>query len=358
VRSGALAVCLLGTAWLLAGCATPIPRSGTLSGPTATALTPICRVRQAPPALQAEILAMNPERVTARQVKDLLAQMPAPQILSIHGGLLPIRRGMNSFAQFLIGMGYPEQSIRNPGNGSFTYAYYDSSDEIAGAVAWYYEHDGLRPMIVGHSQGGFQTIRVLNKLAGGSGDKLALWNPLTQTEESRYEIVDPLTGRLRPVQRVQVCYATVAVAGGLARVLPNQWDMNGKLRNVPDSVEDFTGFSKGLDPLGGDFFGYGPANDYRAIGNARVRNVRLPSTSSHSTLPYVEELLHQQTVVDWIQDYHPTDGSGVTSEMTAAPGGSSAKVLWAADVWYSIKKHWVLELQRLIRAQATDTHDG
>jgi hypothetical protein len=26
-------------------------------------------------------------------------------------------------------------------------------------------------------------------------------------------------------------------------------------------------------------------------------------------------------------------------------------VLWAADVWYSIKKHWCLEAQRLVRAE-------
>jgi len=26
-------------------------------------------------------------------------------------------------------------------------------------------------------------------------------------------------------------------------------------------------------------------------------------------------------------------------------------VLWAADVWHSVKKHWTLEAQRLIRAK-------
>jgi hypothetical protein len=26
-------------------------------------------------------------------------------------------------------------------------------------------------------------------------------------------------------------------------------------------------------------------------------------------------------------------------------------VLWAADVWYSIKKHWCIEAQKLVRAQ-------
>jgi hypothetical protein len=31
-------------------------------------------------------------------------------------------------------------------------------------------------------------------------------------------------------------------------------------------------------------------------------------------------------------------------------------ILWAADVWYSIKKHWVLELQRRIRAKRASAH--
>src|SRR5262249_31239544 len=161
---------------------------------------------------------------------------------SIHGGVLPIKAGMNSFARFLIGMGYPQASIQNPGNGSYTYGYYDRSDEIAGIVAWYYERDGMRPMIVGHSQGSNQTVRVLHKLAGTSVKRLAVWNPVTGKEEQRYEITDPLTGRPRPVVGSQVSYATAAVAGGLARVLPNQWDMNAKLRIIPDSVEEFTGF--------------------------------------------------------------------------------------------------------------------
>jgi hypothetical protein len=29
---------------------------------------------------------------------------------------------------------------------------------------------------------------------------------------------------------------------------------------------------------------------------------------------------------------------------------------WAEDVWYSIKKHWVIELQRLIRARRALAH--
>ena len=92
---------------------------------------------------------------------------------------------MVSFSKFLIGMGYLEASIRNPGNGSYTFGYYDSSEKIAGAIAWYYEREGLRPMIVGHSQGGILAVKVLHKLAGDSAKRLPVWNPLTWKTEER-----------------------------------------------------------------------------------------------------------------------------------------------------------------------------
>jgi hypothetical protein len=31
-------------------------------------------------------------------------------------------------------------------------------------------------------------------------------------------------------------------------------------------------------------------------------------------------------------------------------------LMWAEDVWFSIKKHWVLELQRLLRARRVLMH--
>ena len=316
------------------------------------------RVGELSPEVKLRILSLNPEQVTQQEVRELLSPNPAPRILNIHGGVFPIKTGMNSFSQFLISMGYPEASIRNPGNGSYTYAYYDLSDEIAGTVAWYYERDGLRPMLVGHSQGGIQTIRVLHKLAGNVTPQVAVWNPLTRSEEKRYEIKDPLTGKARPVVGLRVCYATAAVAGGFARALPNQWDMYSKLRKIPDSVEEFTGFQKGLDVLGGDYLGYGPANEYHATGSALVRNVRLPAGSSHSTIPYAEKLAREPQVRDWIANYDPygefKSGIGANPELPKM----NARILWAAEVWHGIKKHWVIELQQLIKAQNTHSHDG
>jgi len=54
-----------------------------------------------------------------------------------------------------------------------------------------------------------------------------------------------------------------------------------------------------------------------------------------------------QKIKDWINDYVPSERPEVNVEFES----NSANILWAADVWYSIKKHWVLELQRLIRAR-------
>jgi hypothetical protein len=126
-----------------------------------------------------------------------------------------------------------------------------------------------------------------------------------------------------------------------------------KLRKVPDSVQDFTGFFKGNDLLGGDFLGYGPANYFHAMNKASVRNVILPSTYRHGAIPDTKHLLKSQPVKDWINQYHPADKWSDTPQPDATLASDNSNILWAADVWYSIKKHWVLELQRLLRAKPT-----
>ena len=73
---------------------------------------------------------------------------------------------MESFGRFLTGMGYPEASIRDPGSGDWSYSPYMHTTQLAGLVAWQYEHDGMRPMMVGHSQGGLYAVKILKDLAG------------------------------------------------------------------------------------------------------------------------------------------------------------------------------------------------
>jgi len=131
-------------------------------------------------------------------------------------------------------------------------------------------------MLVGHSQGGIQAMKVLHELNGTFGQEVRVWNPLTRESEERTSILDPITGVERPVVGVEVSYASAVGAGGFTRFLPNQWIMTGRLRSVPDTVKEFAGFIIAMDLLGGDLLGFGPANTYVANGKAKVRNVRLP----------------------------------------------------------------------------------
>jgi hypothetical protein len=301
---------------------------------------------------------LNPEAVTARDVSEVLARAPAPQIIKIHGGLASVIETMVSFSDFLQGMGYPGISLTNANDGTFTFSCYESSEMIAGIIAWYYEQSGLRPMMVGHSQGGIQAIKVLYQLAGHFASKIYVYNPLTWQKEERDEIVEPLTGEHCPVVGLKLPYVSSVGAGGLTRFLPNQWEMNFKLRTIPDSAEEFTGFCKKNDLLGGDYLGYGSANHAEASGAAVVRNVWLPTEYDHGRIPDTRHLLQSQAMKDWINNYRAPTNTPVYLKLDVAFPGDSRHILWAADVWYSIKKHWVLELQRLIRAQRSRNHDN
>jgi hypothetical protein len=57
---------------------------------------------------------------------------------------------------------------------------------------------------------------------------------------------------------------------------------------------------------------------------------------------------------DWINRYTPGQFDGAP----ASADGAADNALWAADVWYSIKRHWCLEAQRLIRAKRATLQGG
>ncbi len=299
------------------------------------------------PDLEEKILALDPEHITGKDIKETLSHAPAPRIINIHGGIYPVHLLMKTFSKFLISMGYPEEKIRDPKNGSYSYSCYIRSEKFAGLIAWYYEKEGMRPMIIGHSQGGVQTVKVLHELAGAFRKKIPVWNPLTDKAEDRHSLIDPLTGAEQPVVGLKVSYATAVGAGGFTRFLPNQWVMLDKLRRIPDSVVEFTGFYMGLDFFGGDLIGFGSPNKYKPDGAAQVRNVRLPAWYSHIFIPRTKHLAKSRETRDWINSYMPSEKPEHPAELKS----STTNILWAADVWHSIKKHWCIELQRLIRAR-------
>jgi len=289
------------------------------------------------------ILALAPQHLSDGDIVDVLSHGPAPRIINLDGSL-PIVT-MKSFSEFLIAMGYPEEKIRKPNGGGYSYNGFTDSKQLAGTLAWYYEKEGMMPILIGHSQGGMLAIKVLHELAGAFHDNIPVWNPLTNEAEERGTIVDPITGQTRAVIGLQVRYAAAITTGKVMRIVLGQWDMLPRLREIPDTVEEFTGFSLAWDLIAGNF---GAAAQYRPLGSARVRNVTLPGEYTHITIPLTKHLAANAVTRGWINRYVPT------SEIPELPVNvdvDKRNILHAADIWYHVKKYWCLEAQRLIRAR-------
>ena len=264
-----------------------------------------------------------------------LAGLPAPRVVSLHGSVPVVT--MEPFARFLIGMGYPEASLRDPFDGSYTHSSFTDSEALAGTLAWYYEHDGMRPMLVGHSQGGMMVMRTLYELVGAFNDAIPVVDPATRAPLARTTFRDPRTGEWRPVVGMHVAFAAAIATGTLARVLLGQWTMIPKLRKVPESALDFTGFAIAYDPIAGNG---ATAEPYVSLARHAVRNVMLPASYSHIGAPIMDQLAAQPATRAWIVAWRPD------APPQPMPEGADVRNLeLAADLWYSIRKHWCSEGQ-------------
>jgi hypothetical protein len=296
------------------------------------------RAAPAPPlpppdaALVARVEALDPLHISAADVHDVLARAPAPRIILLQGSLAFVT--MAPFGEFLIEMGYPPARIRNPRDGSLSYSSFADSATLAGMLAWYYEHDGMMPMLIGHSQGGMLVVQTLQELAGDFGSELHVVDPLTGEPQARTTIVDRLTGATRPVIGLKVPYAAAIATGRLPRLLLGQWTMLTRLRDVPNTVDEFTGYRIPFDPIAGEFGGSDP---YVARGTAY----------SHIGLPDARRLAEQPATRAWIDAYVPGAAPAALPQDV-----DTTNLVHAADIWYSVRKHWCLEAQRLLRARS------
>ncbi len=297
------------------------------------------------PEVEERLLALDPERISEQDVREVLARAPAPRIIALQGSV-PIVT-MAPFARFLIAMGYPAEQLRNPQNGQLSYSSHTDSRELAGTIAWHYEREGLMPLLIGHSQGGMLALKVLQDLAGASGERLPVWDPVRGAAENRSTIVDPCSGEERQVVGLQLPYAAALATGSVMRVLLGQWSMLARLRSVPDSVAEFSGYFVAWDPIAGTGPDAARRNPYRATGRASVRNVMLPSDYGHITLPQAHHLADDPATRQWIDRFDPRVQP---AEPPAMADADLRNIVHAADIWFSVKKSWCLEAQRYARA--------
>lgn len=284
-------------------------------------------------AAPAVAAALDCDRVSAQALAAGASRASAPRVLALHGSVPFVT--MEPFAAFLEAMGYPPERLAHPVGGARSLSSFVDARRFAGEIAWHYERDGVMPVLVGHSQGGMVVIKALHELAGRNGE-VPVFDPVAAQVEARTWVVDPASGRRRDVTSLRIGFAAALATGSLPRLLLAQWDVLPLLRDVPDSVVDFSGFAVPWDPIAGT--GPNPA-PFRATGSARVRNVVLPAAYSHVGLPDVAHLARQPATRAWIDAWQP-GGSA------PQPAGTNVdNLLHAADLWHGIKRQWCLAAQ-------------
>lgn len=319
-----------------------LPRvRAALAGACLFAFAAIAQAPQTPhlpleAALATRLRQLDCAHVSATDVRDVLSQAPAPRIVLLQGSVPVVT--MAPFARFLIAMGYPADRLRNPGDAEFSYSSFTDSARLAGELAFDYEQSGMEPMLIGHSQGGMLAIRTLYELAGTFHDALHVVDPKTGTRLARTSIVDPHTGRVRTVVGLHVAYAAALATGWLPRLMLGQWSMLKRLRAIPDTADEFTGFILPHDPIAGNLLG---DHAYASLAHAPVRSVVLPDRYHHLSLPLTEHLAADPAIRAWIDAWSPESDA-------MPPDGDTSNLVHATDIWYSIKRHWCQQAQGLL----------
>lgn len=284
------------------------------------------------------VLAMHPDHMTEADLLVLRTTFPVPRIIAINGSLPLVT--MDSLAGFFMEMGYPEEKIRNPMSQTLSYSSYIDSAKMAGMIGWYYEKDGVMPILIGHSQGGMLVVKVLHELSGAFQPEVQVWDPYTDQAEARTTIIDPVSGQERPVIGLKAGFGSAIATGKLMRLLLGQWDMLRRLRQIPDSVTEFTGYHLPHDPISGTLFGVGKGDLYQPIGSALVRNITLPGATGHLEAVRAEPLNMDGDMRRWISMYKP--GQDLLYPLPEGGGGS---LLYKADIWHRIRAAWCREVQ-------------
>ena len=245
-----------------------------------------------------------PTRISAQRRRATCCRARRRRGSSCSPGSLPLVT-MEPFARVPgrdgLSRGQHPQSART---GDWSYSSSRTARELAGTLAWYYEHDGMMPMLIGHSQGGMLAMRTLHELAGAFGATIPVWNPAHRRTLPRAD--DRRPRRPATSGRSSACkvpYAAAIATGKLPRLLL------GPVVDAPQAARDSghrRRFHRLLDRVGSDRRRRSRApNPYAASGTAHVRNVTLPASYSHIGLPRTLAPRREPVTRAWIDAYAP-----------------------------------------------------
>ena len=282
-------------------------------------------------------LALDPEHISAADVRESCRSRRHRASSTSRAAWRWVT--MQPFAQFLVAMGYPEERLRNPPTARFRIRALPTARRLAGTLAWYYESEGMMPMLIGHSQGGMLVIRVLHELAGRFTSDRGVESASRRIGAAHVDhgpTRRPRASGRRPEGALcggagdrQVA-ALAAGAMDHARQIAVDSGLGRGIHRLHHTVGSDRRYVSGSEP-------------YRATGTAEVRNVELPAGTSHIGLPDTQALASNAETRAWIESLSP--GRSIAADRIV-DGVETGQLVAAAEIWFSVKKHWCLEAQR------------
>ena len=309
------------------------------------------------PELSRRILGLDPNRVSQRDISDILSKGPTPWLMTI-APLPPWSVEFLNLIKFFVKSGYPANRIGDPRSNDYRIDWRERPEIIGGMTAWFYENDGMAPILIGWSGGGILAVHVLHTLNGSPDtEKVRMVSARTGEIEERTWFRDFHTGERRPMSALRIPFAAALAAGGLGRyVQPKIWPIVHGLHQVPDTVHEFLGFKSpqdifGTDMLNGSDAGFVEANRFQAMGSANVRSIMTDDSYDHFWVVHCNELLETPEGTVWVQNYRPDSSHGHrdyrhTIEFSFIEGKRN---LFCGEIWHAVKKHWALSAQRVAR---------
>lgn len=292
------------------------------------------------PKVSADLNKLDKTHLIRMDLSEVLSSYPAPRIFGIGGGVYTAHILMEDLAEFLTGMGYPAAAVYHPTDGKFAVSSYSDPEKIAGETLFYYQREGVRPVYIGHSLGGVQSIKTAHFFSGNFGrHEVRIYDPVEHKYLRQKDFVNPLTGEHVGFDSLKPIAHLIAVgSGGISRAFPSQWSMGDRVKQVPDSVLRMTGIHLEGDWLGNDFLTGKEKNEYKSLGSAEVENFYLPPGHNHVTLIRTKHLLKYPEVKEWIDNYNPQEFSVIPEGLP----GNTDNILLAAQIWHILKREWYL----------------
>ena len=309
------------------------------------------------PDLARRILALDPERITPEDIARTLSKGPTPWLMGI-APLPPWAVEFLNLIQFFVKSGYPPGRIGDPRINDYRINWREKPEVIGGMAAWFYENDGMAPILIGWSGGGILVVHVLHTLNGSlDTEKVRMVNARTGKIEERTWFRDFHTGESRPMRELRIPFAAALAAGGLGRYVQSKvWPIVQGLHRIPDTVQEFLGFKAPLDIFGTDMLngsdaGFIEANRFQPMGTARVRSIMTDDSYEHFWVVHCNELLDDPQGTVWIQNYRPDPGYGQRDYRSTRAFSfvEGKRNLFCGELWHGVKKHWALSAQRVAR---------